>query len=83
MQGWHKKTGSVGLAETQVFVFRPKWLPVRYQDKGLEVIEAVENFKYLGTIVSNEGSLQACPDNNNTTVCRLKIIWRDLLHKKG
>ena len=24
LQGGHKKTGSVGLVETQVFIFRPK-----------------------------------------------------------
>ena len=33
---------------------KPNWLPKRDQDKRSE--EEVENFKYLGAIISNEGS---------------------------
>ena len=34
---------------------KPKWLPKRDQENG-QRLEAVENFKYLGSIISNEGT---------------------------
>ena len=55
-----------------------KWLPKRDQD--VQRLEEVENFKYLGAIISNEGSkFEILSRIAQTTVAlsRLKIIWRD------
>ena len=55
---------------------QPKWLP---KIEG-QRLEEVENFKYLGAIISNEGSkLEIISRIAQTTAAlsRLKIIWRD------
>ena len=54
-----------------------KWLPKRYQDKRSE---EVENFKYLGAIISNEGSkpeILSRIAQTTAALSRLMIIWRD------
>ena len=58
---------------------QPKWLPKRDKIKNYR-LEAVENFQYLGAIISNEGSKpEVLSRNAHTTsaLSRLKIIWRD------
>ena len=40
-------------------------------------LEAVEKFKYLGAIISNEGSKLSRNGQTTATLSKLKIIWRD------
>ena len=40
-------------------------------------LEEVENFKYLGAIISNEGSKPEILSRIAAALSRLKIIWRD------
>ena len=43
-------------------------------------LEAVENVKYLGAIISNEGSIPEILSRiaqTTATLSRLKVIWRD------
>ena len=54
-----------------------KWLPKRGQDKRSE---EVEDFKYLGAIISNEGSKSEILSRiaqTTAALSRLKMIWRD------
>ena len=58
---------------------QPKWFPKIDQDKRSEARRS-ENFKYLGAIISNEGSK---PEilyriaQTTAALSRLKIMWRD------
>ena len=57
---------------------QPKWLPKRDQDS--QRLEKVENFNYLGAIISNEGSKHEILSRiaqTTAALSRLKIIWRD------
>ena len=61
---------------------QPKWLPKREQDKQIkgQRLEKVEDFKYLGAIISNEGSnpeILSSIGQTTEVLSRLKIIWRD------
>ena len=60
---------------------QPKWLPKRDQDeKKSQRLEEVESFKYLGTIISNEGSnpeILSRIAQIAAALSKLKIIWRD------
>ena len=61
----------IGPDKTKLMTNNPKWLPKRDQDKRSEaILEEVENFKYLRSIISNEGP------KPTAALSRLKIIWR-------
>ena len=69
----------IGPDKTKVMTNKPNGFQREIKVKG-QSLEEVENFKYLGAIISNEGSK---PDNlsriaqTTTAISRLKIIWRD------
>ena len=69
----------IGPDKTKVMTNNPNGYQIEIKIKGLR-IEKVENFKYLGAIISNEGSK---PDifsriaQTAAALSRLKIIWRD------
>ena len=65
----------IGPDKTQVVTNKPKRIKIKGQR-----LEEVENFKYLGAIISNDGSkLEILSRIAQTTAAlsRLKIIWRD------
>ena len=65
--------------KTKVMTNNPIGFQREIKIKG-PMLEEVENFKYVGAIISDEGSK---PDilsritQTTTTLSRLKIIWRD------
>ena len=69
----------IGPDKTKVMTNNPHGFQREIKMKG-QRLEEVKNFKYLGAIISNEGSkseilsriVQATAD-----VSRLKLIWRD------
>ena len=68
----------IGPNKTKVMTNNPNGFQRELKIKG-QRLEEVENFKYLGAIISNEGSK---PDQNSriaqttAALSRLKIIWR-------
>ena len=57
-----------------------KWLPCREIKIKGQRLEEVVNFKYLGAIISNEGSkpeILSRIAQTTAALSRLKIIWRD------
>ena len=69
----------IGPDKTKVMTNNPNGFHREIKIKG-QRLEEVENFKYLGAIISNKGSKPAILSRiAQTTVAfsRLKIIWRD------
>ena len=69
----------IGPDKTKVMTNNPNGFQREIKIKG-QRLEEVENFKYLGAIISNEGSkLEILSRMAQTTAAlsRLKIIWRD------
>ena len=69
----------IGPDKKKVMTNNPNGFQREIKIKG-QRLEEVENFKYLGSIVSNEGSkLEILSRIAQTTAAlsRLKIIWRD------
>ena len=73
----------IGPDKTKVMTNNPKWLPKRDQReikiKG-QRLEEVENFKYLGAFISNEGSkpeILSRIAQTTAALSKLKIIWRN------
>ena len=69
----------IGPDTTKVMTNNPNGFQreIKIKDQRLE---EVENFKYLGEIISNEGSKPAIPSRiaqTTAALSRLKIIWRD------
>ena len=69
----------IGPEKTNVMTNNPNGFQGEIKIKG-QRLEEVENFKYLGAIISNEGSK---PGNlsriaqTTAALSRLKVIWRD------
>ena len=69
----------IGPDKTKVMTNNPNGFQREIKIKG-QRLEEVENFQYLGEIISNEGSK---PEilfriaQTTTALSRLKIIWRD------
>ena len=67
----------IGPDKTKVMTNNPNGFQSEIKIKGQRLKE-VENFKYLGAIISNEGSkLEILSRITQTALSRLKIIWRD------
>ena len=69
----------IGLDKTKVMTNNPNSFRREIKIKG-QRLEAVENFKYLGAIISNEGSKHKILSRIAQTAAalsRLKISWRD------
>ena len=69
----------IGLDKTKVMTNNPNGFQREIMIKG-QRLEEVENFKYLGAIISNEGSKSDILSRTAQTteaLSRLKIIWRD------
>ena len=69
----------IGPDKTKVMTNNPNGFQREIKIKG-QRIEEVENFKYLGAIISNEGSKPEILSRIAQTIAalsRLKIIWRD------
>ena len=69
----------IGPDKTKVMTNNPNGFQREIKIKG-QRLEEVKNFKYLGAIISNEGSKpEILPRIAQTTAAlsRLKIIWRD------
>ena len=70
----------IGPDKTKVMTNNPNGLQREIKIKG-QTLEAVENFKYLRAIISNEGSkfeiLSRIAQKRTAALPRLKIIWRD------
>ena len=69
----------IGPDKTKVMTNNPNGFKREIKIKG-QTLEEVENFKYLGAIISNEGSKPAILSRKAQTTAalpRLKIIWRD------
>ena len=69
----------IGPDKTNVMTNNPNGFQRGIKIKGLR-LEEVENFKYLGAIISNEGSKPEILSRIAQTIAalsRLKIIWRD------
>ena len=69
----------IGPDKTKVMTFNPNGFQKEIKIKG-QRLEEVENFKYLGAIISNEGSKPEILSRIAQTAAalsRLKIIWRD------
>ena len=65
--------------KTKVMTNNPNGFQREIKIKG-QGLEEVENFKYLGAIISNEGSkpkILSRIAQTTATLSRLKIIWRD------
>ena len=69
----------IGSDETKVMTNNPNGFQREIKIKG-QRLEEMENFKYLGAIISNEGSkpeILSRIAQTTATLSRLKIIWRD------
>ena len=69
----------IGPDKTKVMTNNPNGFQREIKIKG-QRLEEVENFKYLGPIISNEGSkpeILSRIDQTTAALSRLKIIWRD------
>ena len=69
----------IGPDKTKVMTNNPNGFQREIKIKGLR-LEEVENFKYLGAIISNEGSKPEILSRivqTTAALSRLKIIWRD------
>ena len=69
----------IGLAKTKVMTNNPNGFQREIKIKG-QRLEEVENFKYLGAIISNKGTKPEILSRLALTAAalsRLKIIWRD------
>ena len=65
--------------KTKVMTNNPNGFQREIKMKG-QRLEEVENFKYLGVIISNEGSKPEIPSKiaqTTAALSRLKIIWKD------
>ena len=69
----------IGPDKTKVMTNNPNGFQREIKIKG-QMLEEVENFKYLGAIISNEGSkpeILSRIAQTTATLSRLKVIWRD------
>ena len=69
----------IGPDKTKVMTNNPNGFQREIKIKG-QRLEEVENFKYLGAIISNEGSKPETLSRiaqTTASLSRLKIIWRD------
>ena len=69
----------IGPDKTKVMTNNPNGFKREIKIKG-QRLEEVENFKYLGAIISNEGSkpeILSRIAQTTAALSRLKIIWRD------
>ena len=69
----------IGPDKTKVMTNNPDGFQREIKIKG-QRLEEVENFKYLGAIISNEGSkpeILSSIAQATAALSRLKIIWRD------
>ena len=69
----------IGPDKTKVMTNNPNGFQREFKIKG-QRLEEVENFKYLGAIISNEGSkpeILSRISQTTASLSRLKIIWRD------
>ena len=69
----------VGPDKTKVMTNNPNGPQTEIKIKG-QRLEEVKNFKYLGAIISNEGSkpeILSRTTQSTAALSRLKIIWRD------
>ena len=69
----------IGPDKTKVIINNPNGFQWEIKIKG-QMLEEVENFKYLGTIISNEGSKPEIPSRiaqTTAALSRLKIRWGD------
>ena len=69
----------IGPDKTKVMTNNPKGFQREIKIKG-QRLEEVENFKYLGAIISNEESkpeILSKIAQSTAALSRLKIIWRD------
>ena len=69
----------IGPDKTQVMTNNPNGFQREIKIKG-QRLEEVENFKYLGAIISNEGSkpeILSRIAQPTAALSRLKIMWRD------
>ena len=69
----------IGPDKTKVMTNNPNGFQRELKIKG-QRLEEVENFKYLGAIISNEGSkpeILSRIAQRTAALSRLKIIWRD------
>ena len=69
----------IGPDKTKVMTNNPNGFQTEIKIKG-QRLEEVENFKYLGAIISNEGSkpeILSRIAQTTAALSRLKIIWRD------
>ena len=67
----------IGPDKTKVMTNNPNGFQREIKIKG-QRLEEVENFKYLGAIISNEGSKPEILSRiAQTTAALMKIIWRD------
>ena len=74
---WYKM--EIGPDKTKVMTNNPNGFQREIKIKG-QRLEEVENFKYLGAIISNEGSkpeILSRIAQITAALSRLKIIWRD------
>ena len=69
----------IGPDKTKVMTNNPNGFQREIKIKG-QRLEEVENFKYLGAIISNKGSkpeILSRIAQTTTALSRLKILWRD------
>ena len=69
----------MGPDKIKVMTNNPNAFQKEFKIKG-QMLEEVENFKYLGEIISNEGSKPEIPSRIAQTTAdlsRLKITWRN------
>ena len=69
----------IGRDKTKMMTNNPNGFQREIKIKG-ERLEEVENFKYIGAIISNEGSkpeILSRTAQTTAALSRLKIIWRD------
>ena len=69
----------IGTDKTKVMTNNPNGFQREIKIKG-QRLEEVENFKYLGAIISNKGSkpeILSRTAQTTAALSRLKIIWRD------